>query len=75
MQLLTIRTIAFTLLLLAKTAWPADNDPCSVASSVSDVRLSLALKDGRTVFQEGEIVPLLLSFTSTTKNRYWGRRP
>jgi hypothetical protein len=31
----------------------------------------LALKDGREVFQEGETIGLVLSFTSTTKNRYW----
>src|SRR5215467_6030962 len=68
---LSTRTIAFALLLLAQPIWAAQNDPCSSASSVSDVHFSLALKDGRTVFQEGEIIPLVLSFTSTTKNRYW----
>ena len=35
------------------------------------MRFSLALKDDRAIFQEGEIIPLVLSFTSTTKNRYW----
>ncbi len=59
------------MLLLAQLAWAAGNEPCSAAASVSDVHFSLALKDNRTVFQEGEIIPLVLSFTSTTKNRYW----
>jgi hypothetical protein len=66
-----IRTISFVLLLMAVPSWAAEKDPCSTASSVSDVRFSLALKDDRAVFQEGEIIPLVLSFTSTTKSRYW----
>jgi hypothetical protein len=70
-QLLSTRTIAFALLLLAQPIWAAENDPCSATASVSDVHFSLALKDGHTAFQEGEIIPLVLSFTSTTKNRYW----
>ncbi|HXJ40111.1 MAG TPA: hypothetical protein VNH18_12610, partial [Bryobacteraceae bacterium] len=64
-------TIAFALLLLTKPGWAAQEDPCSTTSSARDVRLVLALKDGHTVFQEGEIVPLVLSFTSPTKHRYW----
>ncbi len=63
--------VACVALLLTTPGWAAPNDPCAAASSASDVRLALALKDGRNVFQEGEIVPLVLSFTSTTKNRYW----
>ena len=70
-NLLKIRLIACTLLLVAKPLWGAETDPCSTESSVSDVHFSLALKDGRTVFQEGETIPLVLAFTSTTKNRYW----
>src|SRR2546426_4132794 len=69
--MLSRTTIACAVLLLTKPGWAAQNDPCSAASSVSDVRFALALKDGRAVFQEGEIIPLVLSFTSTTKNRYW----
>lgn len=63
--------VAFAALFLVEAVWAAPNDPCSAASSASDVRLTLALKDGRAVFQEGEIVPLLLSLTSSTKHRYW----
>jgi hypothetical protein len=69
--MLDIRAIAFVLLLLGVPSCAAQNDPCTQASSVSDVRFSLALKDDRAVFREGEIIPLVLSFTSTTKNRYW----
>jgi hypothetical protein len=64
-------TIAFGLLFLARLGWPAQSDPCSETSSVPDVRFALALKDGRAVFQEGEIIPLALSFTTTAKKRYW----
>ncbi len=63
--------IAAVLLTLAGTALAAPPDPCAAASSVSDVRFTLAVKDRRTVFQEGEIIPLVLSFASTVKNRYW----
>ncbi len=69
--MLDIRAIAFVLLLLAVPSWAAENDACTKASSVSDVQFSLALKDDRAVFHEGEIIPLVLSFTSTTKNRFW----
>jgi len=47
------------------------HDQCATTQSVTDVQLSLALKDGRTIFHAGEIIPLLLSFTSTAKGRYW----
>jgi hypothetical protein len=62
-------TIVFALLLLGNLSWAAQNDPCATASSASEVRFELELK-GRTVFQEGEIIPLVLSFTSTAKKRY-----
>src|SRR2546427_2977161 len=64
-------TVAFAVFLLTNPAWAAQEDPCSATSSARDVRLALALKDGRTVFLEGEVVPLVLSFTSPTKHRYW----
>jgi hypothetical protein len=59
------------MLLLANAGRAAQNDPCAATSSVSDVRLALALKDGIAIFQQGEIVPLMLSFTATAKHRYW----
>lgn len=58
------------LLLLAQPAM-AEDKPCAGTSSVSDVRLTLAIKDHAAVFQLGEIIPLELSFTATTKDRYW----
>jgi hypothetical protein len=62
--------IAFAALFLIGAVWAVPNDPCSAVSSASDLRLTLALKDGRAVFEDGEIIPLLLSFTSTTMHRY-----
>jgi hypothetical protein len=37
---------------------------------VSDVNLQLSLKDGKTTYQEGEIIPLNLAFTSDSKGKY-----
>lgn len=65
-------SMPLVLLLLAQPAAAAEKqDPCSTPPSVSDVRFVLSLKQHGTVFQQGEIVPLELSFTSSTKNRYW----
>jgi hypothetical protein len=50
---------------------PAQSDPCSASSSVPGVTFTLAVKDNRSTFQQGEIVPLVLSFTSSAKDRYW----
>jgi hypothetical protein len=70
--MLRARNIALVLLLLAKPASAMEqHDPCSAASSASDVRFTLALRGHGATFQEGEIIPLVLSFTSGTKNRYW----
>lgn len=66
---------AFTLLLLSNRCWAAESDPCSAAPSTSDIRFTLALKGGRALFQEGEIIPLVLSFASTAKNRYVANPP
>ena len=66
-----ITIIALALLLLSRPGPGAPGDPCRETSSTPDVRFALALKDDRAVFQEGEIIPLVLSFSSTAKNRYW----
>ena len=63
--------IVFALLLLPGLACAAPPDPCSAASSAPGVGFALALKDGRSVFQAGEIIPLTLSFTSAAPKRYW----
>ncbi len=61
--------VMFALLSGAQAGWAEQKDPCSRTSSVSDVQFTISTKDGRTVFEEGEIIPLVLSFTSTTKGR------
>jgi hypothetical protein len=45
-------------------------DPCSASSSVSDAQFTLALQSDHAVFQQGEIIPLSLAFTSAAKGRY-----
>jgi hypothetical protein len=45
-------------------------DPCQAAASPDDASVRLSLKNGQTVFREGEIVDLVLEFTSETTNRY-----
>lgn len=41
-------------------------EPCSLTSStVSDAKLTLSIPDGRKTLREGEIIPPVLSFTST----------
>jgi hypothetical protein len=64
------RFIGF-LFLLAIPSFAAQPDLCAAPSSTADVKLSIALKDGQSVFQQGEIIPLNLVFTSTAKGRYW----
>src|SRR5689334_3505531 len=46
-------------------------DLCAKISTVSDAKLSVSISGSRTSFREGEIIPLLLSFTSTADKRYW----
>ncbi len=58
------------LALLAPMCLADPRDPCSAESSVSDVRFTLALKGGQSVFHEGEIIPLRLAF-STVSIRYF----
>ena len=43
---------------------------CSVASTVTDANLTLSIPGGRSSFREGEIIPLVLSFTSAGDKRY-----
>jgi hypothetical protein len=61
---------ALLLLLLASPAAADPHDPCAATSSASDVQFTLALKTPGATFQEGEIISLVLSFTSSTQNRY-----
>jgi hypothetical protein len=61
-----------SILLVLPFLMPAADQPdtCSATSSVADVQFTLSLKDHGPVFQLGEIVPLELAFTSSTKDRY-----
>ena len=67
-----MRRVAASLLLFAGTvAFGLPPDPCSLTSTVTDAKVTVAVSDGRTSFREGEIIPLVLSFTSTADKRYW----
>lgn len=63
--------LAFSALLLCAPGCAARDNRCSAASSVSDAHFTLAVKEGRTIFQAGEIVALKLTFTASTPHRYW----
>src|SRR5690348_16267879 len=63
------RIILVFLGLIACTRAAALN-PCDAVSSTSDVQFKLELEDGRTVFQEGELVKLTLTLTSNSKQLY-----
>lgn len=63
--------VALALPLLAQTAAAEKSHPCAAVSSASGLRFDLALKGHGAVFEQGEIIPLVLAFTSETKDRYW----
>jgi hypothetical protein len=67
-----MRLVAFITVLLMGCSLVAARppDPCSLTSTVTDAKLTLSISDGRRSFREGEIIPLVLSFTSTVENRY-----
>lgn len=69
---MTKRMVAFIAVLLAGSALATARppDPCSLTSTVTDAKLTVSIPDGRTSFREGEIIPLVLSFTSTVDKRY-----
>lgn len=67
-----MRLVAFiaVFLLGCSLATARPDDPCSLTSTVADAKLTLSIPDGRTSFREGEIIPLVLSFTSAADKRY-----
>ena len=65
------RIVALAILLIGTAARAASPDPCSLSSTVADSKVTIAIPDGRISFQEGEIIPLVLTFTSTADKRYW----
>jgi hypothetical protein len=68
---LSMRRFAFIAVLLAgKAAFCSPPAACSLTSTVTDANLTLSIPDGRTSFREGEIIPLVLSYTSTVDKRY-----
>jgi hypothetical protein len=65
------RFAAIALLFVGKAAFGSPPDPCSLTSTVTDAEVTIAIPDGRSSFREGEVIPLVLSFTSTADKRYW----
>lgn len=68
-----VRRIAagIVLSLVGIAAFGSPPEPCSLTSAVADAKVGVAISNGRTSFREGEIIPLVLSFTSTAVKRYW----
>lgn len=67
-----LRHLATVALLFAgRATFGSPPDPCSLNSAVTDANVAVAISAGRSAFQEGEIIPLVLSFTSTADKRYW----
>ena len=62
---------AIALFLFAGAAYASPPDPCSLSSSVAEANVTIAISAGSSTFREGEIIPLVLSFTSTADKRYW----
>ena len=67
-----MRLVAFITVLLmgCSLATARPPDPCSLTSTVTDAKLTLSIPDGRKSFREGEIIPVMLSFTSAADKRY-----
>jgi hypothetical protein len=61
---------ALGLLLIGRAALASPPDQCSLNSTAADARVTIALADGRSTFREGEIIHVVLSFTSTAEKRY-----
>jgi hypothetical protein len=71
-----MRWVTFIVVLLGgTTGFCSQPDPCSLTSSATDAQVTITIPEGRTSFREGEIIPLMLSFTSTAAKRLLGREP
>ena len=46
-------------------------DPCAALSQPSDVSVQLSLKNGQTVFREGEIIAFVAEYSSTSEKKYY----
>jgi hypothetical protein len=62
---------AIVLSLAGTAAFGSTSDPYSLNSTITDAKVTVAIANGRSSFREGEIIPLVLSFTSTADKRYW----
>ena len=63
--------MTLVLLSAAPLAAQVQPDPCSgTLANPTDASFALSVKDGQTVFREGEILGLSLAFTSTTPGKY-----
>ena len=62
------RLYLVAVLLAAVPAFCTSADPCSLTSTVNDAKVILSIPADRTSFREGEIIPLMLSFTPTAVN-------
>jgi hypothetical protein len=54
----------------SETSEPIVKRQGSYESVASDVTLRLTFADGKTIYREGEIIPLSLAFTSASKGKY-----
>jgi hypothetical protein len=70
MRISRLFATAVLLVLPGNVCFATEQDPCDGGASVSDVQFTLNLRGGQTQFREGEIIPLVLSF-STASSRYW----
>ena len=73
--MLRIKIAASAILLLARAGWAVESDPCAAASSTADVQLTLVAKGGQAVFRQGEVIPLVLSYTAAEPHRFWRDEP
>ncbi len=68
-----MRRILMALLLLPASAvpgYPWQGESGRPSTSPSDVKLTVGVRGDQSVFQIGEVIPLELSFTSSTPNKY-----
>jgi len=62
--------LAFALLALL-TPCHAQDDPCTpVVDQASDISLELSLKDGQTIFRQGEVIALTATYSSASEKPY-----
>jgi hypothetical protein len=65
------RVAAIALFFVARVVFASPPDPCSLSSSVTDANVTIAISADSSTFREGQIIPVVLTFTSTADKRYW----